>query len=141
MNPAPPILAATLRTLAASVLLALGALLFAIAWLIVADRTAGRAGAMAPLSAMIVIALLRATGTQSGWPRARLAALVTCGYLAAGEWLVSSLPIAAQAGIPPWKAVQEMGADFGWTLIHLGNTPLDWLWIGIAIALALRFGR
>ena len=114
---------------------------FVTAWILAALRTGSRAGWMAPLASLIAIVILRATGKAPGPRRGGWAVLMTAGYLTVGEWLVAGLPIAMGMGQAPAEAARHIGADFGWMLIRVGNSPGDWLWIAISLALAALLGR
>ena len=96
---------------------------------------------MVLVAALNAIAWLRITHTTQGAWRATIAVLMTLVSIALGEWLVASLPIARAMGQFPLETAQRMGPDFGWMLIRLGNTPLDWLTVIVALTLAAWFGR
>jgi hypothetical protein len=138
-RPSPALRASHVLFVAAALLF--GAPCFVIAWLGASVRFGDRAGWMAPVAALTAIALLRATRSSPGSARAVLATIATAGYLALGEWIVACLPIAAGMGQSPLEAAQRMGTDFGWMLIRLGNSPLDWGWMVLAIAMAALLGR
>ena len=96
---------------------------------------------MALIAAMNSIVLLRLACVRSGTPRALLAVLVTGTSIALGEWLLAALPIAWQMDQSPLEAARRMGPDFSWMLVRLGNTPLDWAFVVVALAVAARYGR
>ena len=120
-------------------LLLLGMLGAMAAWLIVAVIANNRAGWMALLVASAVVLLLRIGGFPSGVARASTALLATASCIVASYWLVSALPIGAGMGQWPFVAASHMGLDFAWTLTRLGNTPVDWIFAGIALLLAAWF--
>jgi hypothetical protein len=122
-------------------MLLLGVFVFAGAWLAVATACDSRVGWMALLAALNSIVLLRLGRVHSGTPRALLAVLVTGASIALGEWLLAALPISWQMDQSPMQAAQRMGLDFSWMLVRLGNTPLDWSLVVVALALAARYGR
>ncbi len=124
-----------------AVMLVPGFFVFAGAWLAVAAACNSRVGWMALLAALNSIVLLRLARTRSGATRALLAVLVTGVSIALGEWLLAGLPISRQMDQSPLEAARRMGADFSWLLIQLGNTPLDWGLVVVALALAARYGR
>jgi hypothetical protein len=132
---------APLHPLFTALLLALGACAFACAWMVVAARSGDRAGWMVLVAALNAVAWLRLARTRAGTPRSLAAVLATSASIALGEWLVASLPIAQAMGQSLPDAAGRIGPDFGWMLIRLGNTPLDWLAIVVALMLAGWFGR
>jgi len=132
---------APLHPLLIAALLTLAVFVFTGAWLIVATACTSRAGWMTLIAAAISITLLRVARMHPGTPRMLLAAFVTSASIALGEWLVAALPIAQQSNQSPLEAAQRMGFDFGWMLIRLGNSPLDWGLIAVALVLAIRFSR
>ena len=125
----------------AILVLSIGGICFVSAWLGAAVHSASRAGWMAPVAAAVAIALLR-LGWSSRGTRGRYFALVaTFAYVLVGEWLVACMPIGAAMGQSPVEAAHRVGVDFGWMLVQLGNRPLDWFWLVLALAVAWRFGR
>jgi hypothetical protein len=96
---------------------------------------------MALPAALNSIVLLRLARTRSGTPRALLAVLVTGVSIALCEWLLAALPLSWQMDQSPLQAARRMGSDFSWMLVQLGNTPLDWGLMVVALALAARYGR
>jgi hypothetical protein len=124
-----------------ALLLALGVLAFDGAWLDLATTLDSRAAWMALIAALNAVAWLQITHTRHGALRALAAVLMTLVSIALGEWLVAALPIAQAMGQFPLETAHKMGPDFGWMLILLGNTPLDWLTVFVALMLAAWFGR
>ncbi len=140
-SPANTTPVAPLQLLLIASLLVLGSLAFAGTWVIVAAACHGRAGWMALVAALNAIAWLRMAKARPGAHRAMLAVFATSASIALGDWLVAALPIGAQVNQSPLEAAQRMGPDFGWMLIRLGSTPLDWSLIAVALVIALRLGR
>jgi hypothetical protein len=103
-----------------ALLLALGVLAFDGAWLDLATTLDSRAAWMALIAALNAVAWLQITHTRHGALRALAA-------VAMGQF--------------PLETAHKMGPDFGWMLILLGNTPLDWLTVFVALMLAAWFGR
>ena len=129
------------RALLVALLLALGVFVFMGAWVGVAVLSNGHAGWMVLLAALDAGVFLRMARMRPGRMRARLALLATIASIALGNWLVAALPIARAMGLFPLETAQRIGPDFGWMLIRLGNTPVDWLWMVAALVLAMWFGR
>ena len=123
------------------VLLLVGMLGVIAAWSIVAYATDSRSGWMALAVAADAALLLRIGKYPAGSERVLLALLATVAAILAGYWLVAALPIAAAMGQLPFVAASHMGLDFTWTVIRLGNTPLDWLCGGVALLLATWLAR
>lgn len=140
-SPVPDAPDAPLRARLRTPLLVLGGLVFAGSWLVVAAACNGRASWMTLIAPFNAIAWLRMAGTRPGSARVLLAAFSTAASIAFGEWLVAALPIAGLMNQSPLESAQRMGADFGWMLIRLGNTSLDWGLVVIALLLATRYGR
>jgi hypothetical protein len=132
---------AALYAIFVALLLALGAIVHAGAWLIAAALGNGHAGWMALFAALGTVVLLRFVGIAPGTSRAILALLGTAATIALGNWLVAALPIAQAMNLTPLEAALRMGPHFCWMLVSLGNAPLDWLWVALALALAAWFGR
>jgi len=122
-------------------MLVLGMFVFTGAWLAVATACASRVGWMVLLAALSSIVLLRLARARAGKPRALLAVLVTAASIALGEWLLAAQPIAWQMNQSPLEAARRMGPAFSWMLVQLGNTPLDWAMMVVALALAAWLGR
>ena len=123
------------------VLLILGASTAAAAWLIVAVVTDSRAGWMALPAGVAMGFVLRVGQFPQHTSRPVLAALATTLGIVASDWLIAALPIGAAMGQWPFVAASHMGLDFVWTLTRLGNTPLDWIFAGIALPLSAWFAR
>jgi hypothetical protein len=132
---------APLHPLPRLLLVALGAFAFGGVWLVVAAMRGDRAGWMVLVAALNAVTWLRITHTRPGALRRLCAVLATSASIALGEWLVASLPIAQAMNQLPLETARRMGPDFGWMLIRLGNTPLDWLTIIVALMLAAWFGH
>lgn len=133
--------ATTLHALFVALLLVLGAIVLSGAWLVAATLCASHAGWMALGAALSAIVLLRLAHVPSSGSRVLLAMLATATAIVLANWLVVALPIGQAMGLLPLEAARRIGPNFGWMLIKLGNTPLDWLWMVVALALAAWFGR
>lgn len=133
--------AAVLRALVIALLL--GSIVFAytVAWLSLAALHGGHNGWMALLAAPVVVTSLRLMNVRSGRSRGYLALLCTAVAIALANWLVAALPIAQAMDLTPLEAALRIGPHFFWTLIKLGHTPLDWLWVALALAFAGCYGR
>jgi hypothetical protein len=110
-------------------------------WSIVAYASDSRAGWMALVVALDAALLLRIGRYPAGNERVLLALLTTLLGVLAGYWLVAALPISEAMGQLPVVAAGHMGWDFAWTVIRLGNTPLDWACAGIALLMAAWLTR
>jgi hypothetical protein len=130
-----------LQALFIVLLLALAIVAYAGAWLVVAALYGGHAGWMALLAAPVVLALLQIARIPAGAWRAILAVSATAAAIGLGNWLVLALPIAQAMNLTPLAAARRIGPDFFWMLVALGTTPLDWLCIALALALAAWLGR
>ena len=130
-----------MRVIFVAALLALGTCAAIGAWLVAAAVSDSRADWLAPLVAIDVAALLRFARVAPGPTRAMLAVAITTAALVIANWLVISLPMAEGMGMFPLDVASRTGPDFGWMLIRLGNTPMDWLWMAMALALAAWLGR
>ena len=124
------------RRLLPLALLSVGMLGVIAAWSIIAYATDSRAGWMALVVAVDAALLLRIGKYPAGNERISLALLTTLLGILAGYWLVAALPIAEAMGQLPFVTARHMGWDFAWTVIRLGNTPLDWICGGIGLLLA-----
>jgi hypothetical protein len=135
----PPV--APLQALFVALLLVVALVAYAGAWLVIAALYGGHAGWMALLAAPLVLILLQFTRVPSGASRAVLATFSTATAIGLGKWLVMALPVAQAMDLTPLAAARRIGPDFFWMLASLGNTPLDWLCVALALALAVWFGR
>ncbi len=131
----------SLHALVIALLMVIAAFVCAGAWLVVAALRDGHAGWMAVLFVPVVIGLLRLTRVSSGTSRSVLALFATTMAISLANVLVAALPVAQAMDLTPLAAARRIGPDFCWMLVSLGNTPLDWLWAALALALAAWFGR
>ena len=133
--------AATLRALLIALLLGSIVVAYAVAWLSLVALHGGHNGWMALLAAPVIVASLRLLNVRSRASRSVLSLMCTAAAIALANWAVAALPIAQAMDLTPLAAALRIGPHFFWTLVTLGHTPLDWLWVALALALSAWFGR
>ncbi|MEO7478823.1 MAG: hypothetical protein ABIT64_06300 [Lysobacteraceae bacterium] len=129
------------RVIFIAILLVLGTSAVIGVWLVAAALGDSHAGWAAPLAALGSVALLRFAHVAVGQTRAMLATIITAITVVLANWLVIALPIAQAMDMSPLDAASRIGLHFAWTLTMLGSTPMDWLWMAVALALSAWLGR
>lgn len=125
----------------AVLLLLLGSLGFAAAWVLLAYARNQQSSWMAVLAALDAVLLLRLARMPSGWMRAALALVATAGSIALANWGIAATQIGKMMGLLPWQSLTKIGPDYAWTLATLANKPADLAWLAAALVLALLAGR
>ena len=125
----------------AVLLLLLGSLGFAAAWVLLAYARNQQSSWMAILAAVDAVLLLRLARMPSGWIRAALALVATAGSIVLANWGIAATQIGKMMGLLPWQSLTKIGPDYAWTLATLANKPADLAWLAAALLLALLAGR
>jgi hypothetical protein len=125
----------------APLLLLLGSLGFAAAWVLLAFAQDRQCSWMALLAAVDAAVLLRLSRMGPGWPRAALAVASTAATIILANWGIAAAQMGRVMGLLPWESMTRLGPSFAWTLANLANPPVDLLWLAIALVLAALASR
>ena len=128
--------------LLAIIMLILGALGVATAWLMVSGFRQGQASAwMAVVAALDVVVMLRLGGAKAGWIRALLAVAGTLFASLLAYWAIIALHIGAVTGQTLIPSMQRLGSSLGWTYFQLLNQPEQIAWLVAGLVVAFILGR
>ncbi len=122
-------------------LLVLGSITLAVAWLLAALSTGTQAGWMAVLAALEAAWMLRLGGFRAGPARVVVALLATALIALAANWGIAAAYIGGPMGLTPWESALRMGPHLAWTLLSLANGLGEALWLAIAALVAWRAAR
>jgi hypothetical protein len=136
MTPAPR----ALPTIALLLLL-IGGLGFAAAWVLAAGTLETHAAWLAPLAAVDVAWMLRLGRMPAGANRAALAVAGTLATILLANWGIAALEIGRSMGLLPWESALRLGSSYAWELIRLANGPTELVWYAIALVAALVASR
>ena len=125
----------------APVLLLVGSLGFAAAWVLLAFAQDRQCSWMALLAAIDAAVLLRLSRMQAGWRRAALAVAATGATIILANWGIAAAQIGRIMGLLPWESMAKLGPMHAWTLISLANHPADQAWLLLALVLAAAAAR
>jgi len=125
----------------APILLLVGSLGFAAAWVLLAFAQDRQCSWMALLAAVDAAVLLRLSRMQGGWPRAALAVASTAATIVLANWGIAAAQMGRVMGLLPWESMTKLGPSFAWTLANLANPPVDLLWLALALVLAALASR
>ncbi len=125
----------------APLLLLLGSLGFAAAWVLLAFAQDRQCSWMALLAAADAAVLLRLSRMGPGWQRAALAVASTGATIILANWGIAAAQMGRVMGLLPWESMTRLGPSFAWTLANLANPPVDLLWLAIALVLAALASR
>jgi len=140
MSPAPPPASRTQHWLW-PLLLLLGSVTLAIAWLMVALATGSQAGWMAVAAAAEAAWMLRLGTLPGGKARIAVAMLATLLIALAANWGIAAAYIGGPMGLVPWESALRLGPHLAWTLIGLANGPAEILWLLAGLAVAWWLAR
>jgi len=117
-----------------------GAATALLAWVTLSLQSGRQLGWMAVFVALDLAFMLR-LGTLRGGPlRIVLVSGGTVLLTALAWWTVASAWFGGGMGLPPLEAALRMGPHLAWTLIGLANSTLDWIWIGVGVAVGAWLG-
>ena len=123
------------------ILLAVGCLGVAAAWVLLALYGNGQKGWMAVVAALDVACMLRLGGMRPGRTRAVLAVLATLAAVALANWGIAALQIGLPMGLDVWQSLSKPGPGYVWLLAGLANSAFDKACIVLAAAIAAWLGR
>jgi hypothetical protein len=122
-------------------LLLLGSITVAVAWLLAALTTGTQAGWMAVLAALEAAWMLRLGGFRAGPARVAVAIIAMLLIALAANWGIAAAYIGGPMGLTPWESALRMGPHLAWTLLTLANGLGEALWLAIAAVVAWRAAR
>lgn len=122
-------------------LLLLGSITIAVAWLLVALATGTQASWMAVLAALEAAWMLRLGTFRAGRGRVVIAIAATVLIAAAANWGIAAAYMGGPMGLTPWESALRMGPHLAWTLSTLANGLGELLWLMIAVLVAWRAAR
>lgn len=140
MSPASPPASRTQHWLW-PLLLLLGSVTLAIAWLMVALATGSQAGWMAIAAAAEAAWMLRLGTLPGGRPRIAVAMLATLLIALAANWGIAAAYIGGPMGLAPWESALRLGPHLAWTLIGLANGTAEILWLLAGLVAAWWLAR
>ena len=119
-----------------ALLLVLGCLGFAAAWVMLARFLESQASWLTPVAALDVAWMLHLGRTRPGLRRALLAVVSMLAIIALANWGIAATEIGRSMGLLPWESALRLGPDYARELILLANTRTDLAWYVAGIALA-----
>ena len=123
------------------IMLVIGCLGAAAAWVLLALYGNGQKGWMAVVAALDAAWMLRLGGLRPGWSRSGLAVLGTLVAIALANWGIAALQIGLPMGLDLWESLSKPGLGYVWLLAGLANSAFDRTCIAVAVVLAAWLGR
>lgn len=117
-------------------MLLLGGAGVVLVWVTLALYLQRQSGWMALLAAVDVVVMLRLAGMPRGPARTWLALLATPMICVAALWGIVAAQLGFALGLTPWDSAAKLGMHHAWTLLTLASTPLDWIALALAPAVA-----
>ncbi len=121
-------------------LLALGAVGFAAAWMLVALRFDRQLAWLAPLAAADMTLLLATAHWPAGRSRAAVATLATAATIALALFGIVAGQVGMGMGLRPWESALRLGPSYAWELAQLATHPGDLAWYALGVAVAVVAG-
>ena len=115
-----------------------GIILIWVAVAILSDRACGW---LALFAAAVVALLLRLTHMPAGTSRNVLAVVACALAIASSLWAIAATRLGFVFGLDPMTSAFRLGPVLAWEMSRLLLQPLDWLWIGLSLPLAVWWGR
>jgi len=123
------------------ILLLLGSVGVAAAWLFVGLRLDSLCSPMALVAALDVVLLLHLSRVRRGAGRVALAVLATAFTVLIANAGMIAARIGQQMGMELWESVSRLGLQPAWLILRLSLEPFDWLLFAIAVLLAALLSR
>lgn len=124
------------RPTTAVLLLLLGGIGFAAAWVLAAGTLETHAAWLAPLAAADAVWMLHLGRLPGGVQRAVLAAVGTLAAILLANWGIAAMEIGRSMGLLPWESAPRLGFHYAWELIRLANGAVELAWYALALAAA-----
>ncbi len=125
----------------AAVLLVLGCLGVAAAWVSLALLSDNQCGWMAPLAALDAAWMLRIGGAAPGPGRMLAGVAGTALTLVLANWGIVAAQLAGVLGLQVLDSALRLGPSLAWTLAGLANGAAELAWIALALMLAAVTAR
>lgn len=120
----------------AFLLLVVGSLGVAAAWILLGFAQDRQYSWMAVVAALDAALLLRLARMPGGWVRSTWAVAATLVSIAVANWGIAAAQVGQLVGLLPWESALRLGPSHAWTLIVLANPApqLAWLLLGLVVA-------
>jgi len=122
-------------------MLLLGAATALLAWVYVALMRGSQSSWMAVAIALELAFMLRLGTLPAGRLRIALVVGGTLLLTALAWWCIASAWLGSSMGLAAWDSALRMGPHLAWTLIGLANSPMDWIWVVLALAVGYLAAR
>ncbi|HDS0950492.1 TPA: hypothetical protein QDZ34_002961 [Stenotrophomonas maltophilia] len=122
-------------------MLLLGLVVAPMAWLVLALMTGRQVGWMAVVTALELVFMLRLGTLGPGRLRVVLVVLGTLLVSAVAYWSIASAWMGGSIGLNPMDAALRMGPHLAWTLTHLANGAMEWIWLAVGVAVGAWLAR
>lgn len=117
----------------ALLLLLIGGMGFAAAWMLAAGRLETQAAWLAPLAAVDAAWMLHLGRMPAGAKRAVLAVTGTLATILLANWGIAAMEIGRSMGLLPWESALRLGSSYAWELIRLANNAVELGWYALAV--------
>jgi hypothetical protein len=124
------------RPTTAVLLLLIGGMGFAAAWVLAAGTLDTHAAWLAPLAAMDAVWMLQLGRMPAGARRAMLAVAGTMATILLANWGIAAMEIGRSMGLLPWESALRLGSSYAWELIRLANNAIELAWYALAAVVA-----
>ena len=122
-------------------LLLLGSVTLAIAWMLVALATGKQSGWMAVVAGLEAAWMLRLGTFRASPARVAIALLATLLIALAANWGIAAAYIGGSLGLDPWQSALKLGPHLAWTLFGLANGFAELLWLLLGLVAAWWLAR
>ena len=128
------------RPTTAVLLLLIGGMGFAAAWVLAAGTLETHAAWLAPLAAADALWMLHLGRLPAGAKRAVLAVAGTLATILLANWGIAAMEIGRSMGLLPWESALRLGSSYAWELIRLANNAVELAWYALAVFVAAAGG-
>lgn len=125
----------------APLLLLLGCVGFASAWILLAYARDGTFAWLGVVAALDIALLLRLGRLRRGWLRAILGVVVTCLTITVTVWGTLAALTGAPLGLLPWESMTHLGPHLARTLLPLVYSGVDVAWFAASLVVAMVASR
>lgn len=109
-------------------------------WSLFGLATGGRAPWMAPIAALMLLAVLRFNGHPAGAPRAVAAAVLLLVSIAHANYVMAAGFIAGTMGLDLIEALKLIGVDMAFAVARAHGSVTDLVCYGVALLATLALG-
>ena len=128
------------RPITAVLLLLIGGMGFAAAWVLAAGTLETHAAWLAPLAAVDAVWMLHLGRMPAGAKRTMLAVAGTLATILLANWGIAAMEIGRSMGLLPWESALRLGPSYAWELIRLANGAYELAWYALSMAVAAATG-